>query len=399
MVTLSKYKVLLRYVAVIAVCLIGIHNFYFQPDSYWETKNHNEAIALFSGTTFDPRASVYDTLSYIQSIQNGKDSTFGDSDGIHFHWDDWVDLSPGDVVLNEYRLAYPDGDLDEKLEKFASVNPYYMELYNTKVLRSTAYTYSLQSIPDRVVIMTDDDLIEVAVSGKKRLGITKNSRYSKAKVLKKLVNVNSNKGTPDGNKTITWHPFKEFNKTMIIDNEQFVFNPEVEIMKLRTKLATQSSLSPSESDYLKTLEYGNGIVESTDKYFKYPWIYSDLVRGQAHHLESSFFRRFISTRERQSVVHHMSRAWFEFANTNGIVSWINYGSLLGWVYNGLNMPWDTDVDIQIPIRQLLELARNFNRTLVIENPKYGNGKYYLEISQLTLDKAMVRILLMVGLLR
>ena len=76
----------------------------------------------------------------------------------------------------------------------------------------------------------------------------------------------------------------------------------------------------------------------------------------------------------------MIRVWFQLMETYGYTSWINYGNLLGWKFNGLNMPWDTDIDVQMPIVELDRLAMNLNQTLIIENPRFGNARYWLEIS-------------------
>ncbi|EGW35139.1 uncharacterized protein SPAPADRAFT_58328 [Spathaspora passalidarum NRRL Y-27907] len=122
------------------------------------------------------------------------------------------------------------------------------------------------------------------------------------------------------------------------------------------------------------------MVDNTPRYFKYPWIITDIIQGRAHHLSFPFFKRYIGDRERHSILHHMVRSWFQFTQVHGFNTWINYGNLLGWTYNGINMPWDTDIDVQIPIAQLDRLARDFNQSIIMENPRYGNARYLLEIA-------------------
>ena len=94
----------------------------------------------------------------------------------------------------------------------------------------------------------------------------------------------------------------------------------------------------------------------------------------------------------------MIRVWFQLMESYGYQSWINYGSLLGWKFNGLNMPWDTDIDIQMPIQQLNRLAQELNKTLILENPRFGNSRYWLEVSPTFIRQGNSKTILMQGLL-
>ncbi|ODV82283.1 uncharacterized protein CANTADRAFT_39796, partial [Suhomyces tanzawaensis NRRL Y-17324] len=70
--------------------------------------------------------------------------------------------------------------------------------------------------------------------------------------------------------------------------------------------------------------------------------------------------------ERKAILHRLSRAWLRYANSVGIQTWLAHGTLLGWFWNGLNLPWDLDLDVQITTTSLLLLARNYNQTLVLD---------------------------------
>lgn len=59
---------------------------------------------------------------------------------------------------------------------------------------------------------------------------------------------------------------------------------------------------------------------------------------------------------------------------------LGHGSLLAWYFNGLSFPWDNDADVQMPINQLLSFCDNFNQSMVLQNPRYGFGKYFLDCS-------------------
>ncbi|GEQ71904.1 hypothetical protein JCM33374_g5590 [Metschnikowia sp. JCM 33374] len=84
--------------------------------------------------------------------------------------------------------------------------------------------------------------------------------------------------------------------------------------------------------------------------------------------------------ERASIViERLSRNWNRFAEEKGIVSWIMHGPLLSWYWDGLMFPYDVDIDIQMPISELTRLAREYNQTLVIENPSEGYGRYLIDV--------------------
>lgn len=320
-------------------------------------------------SAFDPRRATLEVLNFL----NGKPCAIksADEQAINFHWDDWIDLSPGDKVLAPYRQSFPHGECDEVLRKFADVNGYWMESHDKKVYRGMADMYCMKEIPRKVILATDDNFVEVPVQSKRRYGL--NNTITKDELLEELHSFTDSK-TPY--KTT---PRVPLSREVHVPASDFIFSPEQEIFKLQNKLVN-NNITQEEYQYLSFLEYSNRIVDSADRFFKYPWIASDVVSGRSHHLAYPFFKRYIGDRERQSVIHHMVRAWFQFAEANGFASWVNYGSLLGWAYNGVNMPWDTDIDIQLPIVQLDRLGREFNRSLIIENPKLGNAKYFLEIS-------------------
>lgn len=339
-------------------------------------------------SNFNPRAITYGLFAYIQSrsILSIREeaahaaSLLDNSNGINFHWDDWVDLSPGNSYLESARKSYPNGICSLSLTKFSQVNPYFMESYNTKVNRGMANLYCVKDIPKRVLVSTDTGFFEIPVTGKKRIG---SDQPVPVITKQKLIDMVSKTPHPDPrNKNgapIKFIEYVPFQKSIHISPQDFIFDLDKEIMSLKEEFATNKILK-QDKEHLQFLETSNLMVDLADRFFKYPWIYSDVVAGRSHHTSFPFFKRFISSKERQSVIQHMVRAWFKFSEASGVNSWVNYGSLLGWAYNGVNLPWDTDVDIQIPIAQLDKLSKRFNSTIITENPKDGNAKYYFEVS-------------------
>ncbi|RLV84013.1 Protein MNN4 [Meyerozyma sp. JA9] len=360
-----------------AACIFFTLNSYLSDDISQYLLEAN-ALHMNRQSSFDPRSITYALFSYVNSL-NGHElisfSDLGNKNGVYFHWDDWVDLSPAKSILGKYRQKYPQGQCDSVLRNFADVNGYFMESYNKKVYRGMADLYCLKDIPERVIISTDKAFVHIPVIGKKRLGEA-NLPYNIYK--DQMVNEMMKIQTSD-DLAFKVADYKPLEHEVNIKAEDFIFNLDSNIFHLQEQL-NNNTISPKDLEYLQFLEYSSALIEKSDTYFKYPWIITDVIQGRSHHLAYPFFKRFIGDRERQSVIHHMIRVWFQFAESNNIPSWINYGSLLGWSYNGVNMPWDTDIDVQMPIRHLDRLGREFNRSIIIENPRYGNGKYYLEVA-------------------
>lgn len=98
------------------------------------------------------------------------------------------------------------------------------------------------------------------------------------------------------------------------------------------------------------------------------------------HADWRFFNKELGTRENVETLHRMFRAWSRFTFQEGVVSWLAHGTLLGWYWNGLSMPYDEDMDIQMPAAELDRLARKYNNTLIVDDPKYGGGRYILEVA-------------------
>ncbi len=316
---------------------------------------------------FNPKKNLLNILDYLQNSQHNKD-------GIFFHWDDWIDLSFADHKLSSVR-SIGSSTCDNRLMDYSSVSAHWLESLNTKKSRGMCHLYCQFAIPQKLIMTTDKSFIEIPVIGKKRSGIqhhVQNHPVTTDQLVESMTNLKIN------DKLVTKNIGRLQNRVNL-DRNDFIFDPNHEIDVLQDRLDEQS-ISLKELKQLEFLKYANNMVDKTDRYFKYPWIYSDIVQGHSHHIAYPFFNRFVGDRERQSILHHMIRVWFQLMESYGYQSWINYGSLLGWKFNGLNMPWDTDIDIQMPIQQLNRLAQELNKTLILENPRFGNSRYWLEVS-------------------
>lgn len=346
-------------------------------------------LALHKKSTFDPRSIAYCVYSYINKMSSElalaqNEISMGNNFGIYFHWDDWSDLTVADHLLDDVREEFPDGTCNNDLRDFGSVNPYFMELYLVKTSRSAVSLYCNKDIPKRVLAPTEKGYVEVPILGKRRLGRqSMPKRLTRKTVILEMKLGNSKsmqrQGPSSGRSPLKFMPFQKPKRVLDIDPEDFIFDVDKRIFDLKKQLNENKILGP-DLQYLLLLELANMYVDVADRHFKYPWIYTDIVAGRSHHIAYPFFKRYVLTKERHAILHHMVRTWFKFAEAAGAKLWINHGSLLAWTFNGVNMPWDTDIDIQIPIAQLDSLARKFNLTLILESPVDGNARYYFEVS-------------------
>ncbi|KAI8841082.1 LicD family-domain-containing protein [Chytriomyces cf. hyalinus JEL632] len=74
----------------------------------------------------------------------------------------------------------------------------------------------------------------------------------------------------------------------------------------------------------------------------------------------------------QASLVQILQAWSTFTMRNEIVWWISHGALLGWAWNGKLLPWDTDLDIQMSMQQLVELVA-YNGTML-------EGRFLIDVN-------------------
>ncbi|ODQ65406.1 hypothetical protein NADFUDRAFT_11497, partial [Nadsonia fulvescens var. elongata DSM 6958] len=110
-------------------------------------------------------------------------------------------------------------------------------------------------------------------------------------------------------------------------------------------------------------------------------------RAHGAHYDWRFFKHVRRSNDKRDTLHHLVRTWLQFTENEGIISWISHGTLLGWYWNGLTMPWDTDGDIQMPIKELDRFARRYNGTLVVQDPTEGDGRYFIEVGSWYVERS------------
>ncbi|KAF3070414.1 Protein MNN4 [Daldinia childiae] len=81
------------------------------------------------------------------------------------------------------------------------------------------------------------------------------------------------------------------------------------------------------------------------------------------HYDARFFRGVVPYAEHGPALQRLIRSWLATTHELGVDTWLAHGTLLGWWWNGRVMPWDYDLDVQMPTATLSYLGRHFNRTL------------------------------------
>ncbi|KGQ87619.1 hypothetical protein MEU_03929 [Candida albicans P37005] len=355
----------------------------------------------------DPRLTFGLILNYVN--QNPSSS-------IPFHWSDWVDLSLLNNQLNkpiEKRLKCLDilnhihlqfdkdrelcrentryfGCADSESLSASELQEYGVDSHEQlpgfiqfehTVFSSTEYVRNLQGktyvlasmpIPYKVIFMNDKGEDLVFDVHKERIDKLKDN-YKKSKIdpvveFEKLTQ-GSNSYKPKPIIDIPLSDF-EYEKEFVLESiKSLEAKPELDqhqksyLWSMKKSIAIQES-SDSETRYFNeaTMTVGNG---NEDSGWHYDW---------------RFFNGKLRDGARTAIIlERLLRNWFRFTEKYGVVSWIAHGPLLSWYWNGAIFPYDNDLDVQMPIKQLARLGELYNQTLVVEDLREGFGKYLIDV--------------------
>ncbi|CCE72450.1 Piso0_000020 [Millerozyma farinosa CBS 7064] len=204
--------------------------------------------------------------------------------------------------------------------------------------------------------------------------------------------------------TIEENKSKNQSTNIVLDRSMFRYSKDQvvdQIHEYESKSAT--GLSPEEYQYFMGLKMFNDCSAQGDeiRHFKTATIRTDddknVDNDNGWHYDWRFFngalnydRRGWSKAEMSErtriILERMIRTWYMFSRKTGIISWIMHGTLLSWYWNGLIFPYDIDIDIQMPVSELIRLAKHYNQTLVVENPEEGYGKYLIDVGTFVHDR-------------
>jgi hypothetical protein len=171
--------------------------------------------------------------------------------------------------------------------------------------------------------------------------------------------------------------------TFEIPERLFDVNPEVIIKDLK---AQGPHLNYMDEKFLESITYSHE-CKDPPKYFAEAKLLKKIKNDwMGEHYDWRFFNGITIGKDEQFIIlHRLVKNYLNFARENGIITWIAHGSLLSWYWNGIAFPWDTDIDVQMPVSELYKLGRYFNQSLVVENvgDSYnefdGMGRYFIDV--------------------
>lgn len=105
-----------------------------------------------------------------------------------------------------------------------------------------------------------------------------------------------------------------------------------------------------------------------------------LEQPHLSHYDLRFYYNRIEPIDRLAILHRIARSWFRFTNRLELRTWISHGTLLGYYFNGLVMPWDDDLDVQVTALSF-EKLKEYNGTVLIDyDDGFNPGKYLIDIN-------------------
>ncbi|KAG5417527.1 hypothetical protein I9W82_005163 [Candida metapsilosis] len=168
-----------------------------------------------------------------------------------------------------------------------------------------------------------------------------------------------------------------------LKQEDFVDKTSSKILALE---AQTTPLNLTDQSYLNSLRTSLHTKDAPKYFYE-----ANIVRDEPHfslggHYDWRFFNGIINDTPQQEVaINGLLKAFLRLTNQYNINTWIAHGSLLSWYWNGLQFPWDADIDVQMPIQDLHRLSQLFNQSVIVD---FGNdldselrfGRYYIDSS-------------------
>lgn len=136
--------------------------------------------------------------------------------------------------------------------------------------------------------------------------------------------------------------------------------------------------------YYKSVKFSNGFVDikKVPKYFFEVRLLPEKPGKRSPNTGHYDWRFFTDSayekHEVQNTLSHLMQNWLLLTNKYQLKTWLAHGTLFSWYFNAKNFPWDLDMDVQMPVKDLNKLCLRFNQSLVMESPTNGLGLYFLD---------------------
>lgn len=364
-------------------------DFYTFPLNSWH-RYCNESLA-----SFDPRRQF---VIWGQLIDNHL-TNYGSLDGLSlpFEWKLVLDLQVpsflNDLDLYSCQKLFSHLSIDSIPSKNISfyctndfgggpqmVSPINFKTseHNYKALNQL-YIYQSMSIPDRIIFTFNGSSLLVPTTNE----IKQDTPIYNAINYRNLIDSIGNKlNSLDSSKDsypLTDHPriFRErFTSGIKLFKKDFIFDFNEFLQHLKSRY--QFTSNQFDQNLMDSVLYQISLEPNEVKYFNEPKLPS---KGGGHFDNRFFHTVDYNQYERINILNRLSKSWLAFSNSIGIKTWLSHGTLLGWYWNGLNLPWDNDLDIQITIESLIKLARNYNNSMIVNwNDHNQFGRYLLDIN-------------------
>lgn len=93
------------------------------------------------------------------------------------------------------------------------------------------------------------------------------------------------------------------------------------------------------------------------------------------HFDHRWYRYTPKYYANQNTLWRLATAWLEYADQHKLDTWLAHGTLLGWYWNRLPLPWDNDLDVQITATSFENLEAA-NGTFF----EWQHHQYYLDVN-------------------
>ncbi|ODV96141.1 hypothetical protein PACTADRAFT_49543 [Pachysolen tannophilus NRRL Y-2460] len=217
-------------------------------------------------------------------------------------------------------------------------------------------------------------------------------------------------------------PIYKPNKPMIL-GRKISFLPESSIVELEPKifdwylpdelkkLEVEISNAKEGDDVSQLKHLVQCAKNIANEKYEEPWYYGipRVETEELTHYDWRFFNEYTVKENGElhtAVLHRLARVWYRMCQEFGMASWLNHGPLIGWYWNGVSMPYDFDLDLQMPIQHLHKMAKFLNNTILFDlsnEPEYinddvkidnkaefGYRSYFIDIDPIYWDRQMLR---------
>lgn len=240
-----------------------------------------------------------------------------------------------------------------------------------KRLHVKSYLYSSANLPNSLVFTTDRGNVQVAIDKTMSANMVKSGllrqfteRFGSSFNPTELANRFESLMTHD-------KPLKQRPYRIELEHESFFFDAP-------NYLKTSKPVTPNQVEFHKALEISLHVQdEKLWRHFHEPMVRT----GAPSHYDARFFNGYVGLNERrQTILSRLLKTWTKLCENADLRAWIAHGALLSHNINGMTFPWDADIDVQMPFADLAKLTELYNASVIVEDPKTGYGRYYLDIN-------------------